>query len=499
MTSPHVASRPAHLVAAFTLAGALVTPSHAVRLDPDGRGQALIYPYFTARRLINDNPFVTAFTVINSDSSPKAVRVRFFEGKAGAQILDFNLFLGAGDVWTAGIVGVGTGGGIFSADNSCTYPPIGRNAANAISFKALYQNDGFGDSLDRTLEGFFEIVEMGRIDPASALGQSVTHNQNFSSPNASVPSCVNLPTGPAEPGGMSRPVGGLSGSASLINVNEGTDFTFDGIALSQWSDKVQWSPTGNFEPNTASVSPPVSTVLQSREDGDVMVVSRWNAGYQALSAILMTERIVNQYSVEPLIKAATDWIVTLPTKRFHVASTVADKTPFLDRLTTGPTGSAIRAEPASFLYFDREGQTPGDEICFLGPCGTYLPYVSTTLPYMANGGVTPTGLVLGGANRILYQSGGLNSAWINGWAELRFADDDFRRLIAPPGASKVINTSTGDVISATATVTYFGLPVVGFAVESYSTTGLPGVNPNVISNYGGSFVHRYQRRMKIVP
>jgi hypothetical protein len=490
---------PLRSISALTLAGALASSAHAVRLDLDGRGQVLIYPYYTARSLANGNAFVTAFSVVNSTAAPKAVRVRILEGKAGAEVLDFNLFLSAYDVWTAGIVGAGTGAGIFSKDNSCTSPAISRDASNPITLKARYIGDGFGDSLDLTLEGHFEIVEMGTIDIVSPLGQAVTHSTSYQGPNLSVPSCANLPNGPAEPGGLLRPTGGLSGSASFINVNEGTDFSIDAVVLSQWSDKVQWSASGSTEPNISSASPSVSAVVQSRADGDVLVVSRWNAGYQAVSAALMAERIVNQYTVEPEIKAGTDWIVTMPTKRFHVAGTVSDKSPFLNQSITGPTGSPIRAEPVAFLYYDREEQSPGDEICFLGPCGTYLPFVTTTLAYVANGGSTTAGLVLGGTNRSLYQSGALNSVWVNGWAELRFADLDLHRLVAPTGASKVIDTLTGDTVKSNATVTYFGLPVVGFAVESYSTTGLPGVNPNVISNYGGSFAHKYQRRIAIAP
>jgi len=41
------------------------------------------------------------------------------------------------------------------------------------------------------------------------------------------------------------------------------------------------------------------------------------------------------------------------------------------------------------------------------------------------------------------------------------------------------------------------LPIIGFAAESYSTNGLPGINPNVLSNYGGTFGHKYKRRIEV--
>ena len=44
-------------------------------------------------------------------------------------------------------------------------------------------------------------------------------------------------------------------------------------------------------------------------------------------------------------------------------------------------------------------------------------------------------------------------------------------------------------------ILYFGLPVIGFAAQTYSTTGLPGVSANVLSNYGGNFNHKYMRNI----
>jgi hypothetical protein len=52
-------------------------------------------------------------------------------------------------------------------------------------------------------------------------------------------------------------------------------------------------------------------------------------------------------------------------------------------------------------------------------------------------------------------------------------------------------------VSSGNTVTYIGLPVVGFAVQTFSNGVLPVVSPtatttNVLSNYGGNFIHKYQ-------
>jgi hypothetical protein len=66
---------------------------------------------------------------------------------------------------------------------------------------------------------------------------------------------------------------------------------------------------------------------------------------------------------------------------------------------------------------------------------------------------------------------------------------------ARAGATTVVDTATGAVQPGTA-VTYDGLPIVGFAVQSYGSFGLSG-SPNVLSNYGGRMSHRFQRRIEV--
>ena len=93
----------------------------------------------------------------------------------------------------------------------------------------------------------------------------------------------------------------------------------------------------------------------------------------------------------------------------------------------------------------------------------------------------------------------MNTNFHNGWADLSFPQDagyvGSHTLSAPALGTTIIQINTGTVVP-NQTVTYFGLPVVGLAVQSYSTTGLPGVNPNVLSNYGGNFVHKYLRDIR---
>ena len=97
-----------------------------------------------------------------------------------------------------------------------------------------------------------------------------------------------------------------------------------------------------------------------------------------------------------------------------------------------------------------------------------------------------------------FATGQLIAPWINGWAYLQLDGDSLHSLIAPAGQSTSTNLLTG-ATTGNLTAIYRGLPVVGFSAQSYSTTGLPGVNPNVLSSYGGSFMHKVTRRIDIAP
>ena len=49
----------------------------AVKLGTDGRGEVLLFPYYTTRTDSGGNAFGTLLSVVNATGSAKAVRVRF--------------------------------------------------------------------------------------------------------------------------------------------------------------------------------------------------------------------------------------------------------------------------------------------------------------------------------------------------------------------------------------------------------------------------------------
>ena len=73
--------------------------SSAVQLNPEGTGQVLIYPFYTVNNNLN-----TAYALVNTTDQAKAVKVTFRESQAGLAMLSFNVYLGAYDVWTGGLI-----------------------------------------------------------------------------------------------------------------------------------------------------------------------------------------------------------------------------------------------------------------------------------------------------------------------------------------------------------------------------------------------------------
>jgi hypothetical protein len=74
--------------------------AEAVAVNPNGLGEALIYPYYTVNPTRTLNAYNSLLSVVNTGDSVLSVKVRFLEGKNSQEVLDFNLFLSPYDVWT---------------------------------------------------------------------------------------------------------------------------------------------------------------------------------------------------------------------------------------------------------------------------------------------------------------------------------------------------------------------------------------------------------------
>ncbi len=242
--------------------------AQAVNVNPNGLGDALVYPYYTTRAVgVSDattsgNAYNSLLSVVNSTGSAKAVKVRFLEGKNSREVLDFNLFLSAFDVWTTAIIPTGTGGvtaannvgaKIITSDKSCTLPAIPSGGQDFFNYAYTGSADDKGGSgLDRTREGYVEIIEMATYASTTTTYKQITHV------NGVPPGCASVNDTQAAKD-ASPVAGGLFGGISLINVNAGTDYSTEAVALANfYTIGSNYNAAGVITPDLTQAQPPQS-------------------------------------------------------------------------------------------------------------------------------------------------------------------------------------------------------------------------------------------------
>lgn len=479
----------------------LAGSASAVHVNPDGLGQVLIYPYYTAREgatTIAAGQYNTYVSVTNTTTLPKAVKVRFIEGKNSREVLDFNLFLSPKDVWTGAVLPrsatAADGAKLVSFDKSCTYGNVAATGATGVPFSnAAYSNigasnnaDGETTSLDRTNEGYIEIMEMGVITHAG-LATTVTHVNGVATCSASV-----LETADAAGlvGYLSAPTGGLFGGATLINTATGVDYAYDAVALDNWDATVGGlgSASTSTNPSIAAGSVTTSDVFM----GGAVRSAQWTNSLDAVSASIMRNTAMNEYVMDTATASNTDWVVTFPTKRFHVVRVA--KAPFTEAFTTGGSCDAVSVD----ARYDREEQFPvtvpgtGGFSPISDPLviGAELCWESNVITFGHDGESHPAGTaskVLGSTNSYLVS---VPAAYENGWMSLGFTST----AAATTGMVPVSTTP------ATTASTYTGLPVVGFMVQDFTnSTIVTGPGAAAGAAHGGNFAHKYTRNITVTP
>ena len=463
------------LCAALAGIGALgaAGAAQAVNLNPDGLGQVLIYPYYTTRANAAGNVYNSLLSVVNSTASVKAVKVRFLEGKNSREVLDFNLFLSPKDVWTAGIVPMGTGAGIITQDKSCTLPAIPAAGKAFVNF--AYTADGAGATLDRTREGYVEIIEMATFDDSSDTAANVTHVSGVP------PGCADqtdaLAASEALPPGLTDQDGrsGIFGSMTLINVDSGTAAGEDAVALDNFSDVVLYTNAGSVQPDLTQASPPVSVLFAN----NFVYNSLWSASTaDPVSAVLMHDHIMNEYVLDSGTNSGTDWVVTMPTKRFYVANGTGTPARLFQRNFNKTDGAC---DDVDLAIYDREENTTSTPLDFSPP----PPTLSNAICWEANVITFNNSNVLGSAN-----VANIPTDFEHGWLDIGFF---------PSTVTGAVHTLPNDAtivtdIFAASTVgpaTYVGLPVVGFAVETFQNNAI--TVSGTPTTYASSFVQKGTR------
>jgi hypothetical protein len=450
--------------------------AHGVRPSHDGTGQVLLYPYYTVRDSPQGStPYNTLLSIVNGSNRGKVVKVRFREASAGAVVFEANVFLSVRDVWTAAIIPWGSGAALVSRDATCTLPGLhpsgdGTPASGAVFTPAGYADDPLGPAADRVREGFIEVLEMGSVRRDTALDDATIHI-------AGVATCALPGNDAAILADLDPPSGRLYGSATVINVQEGTSYGYDAVGLDQWSARAMYAHVG-AGPTLGDANPFVSSVI---DQGQVFI-STWSSGIDAVNAVLSANGVEVEFMREAAVAGATDVALSMPTKPLLVDSTRA-LTPFTTMLS--PDGACEIA---------RDSALDRDERVY-DPLGTYYPEL---IPYAALCWATTVhslNVDWPGITPVLGSHAGLRHAVVrdfftpepstmqSGVQLLSIDQAVAARFMIAPGATTVIDLATANVSSRQG-VTYLGLPIIGTSFVRYVNGTLSVNGSTVLSNYG---------------
>ncbi len=399
-----IAMSVATLVAGLGMAGgataSVITTGAATAevVNPGGIGHQLLVPYFTTQ-----GGNVTLLNIVNTDTvHAKALKVRFRGASNSDDVFDFQLFLSAGDVWAANIARGADGRSVLTTnDTSCTLPAkVGAGAGSSFVTARLYQTLTTDDQAGQTREGYVEIFNMADIVGGSALETAVTHVAGVppcNSGDAAATAAMNaLATDPADATaaaglGLTNPTTGLMANYTYVNVTRSGAWSGEATSITATAGTPAVASTGNivFFPQTnASVSSAVADAstadpLLRSASGPKIVASSFDlpdlstpytgavsALTQAstLSTSIATTNVINEYLTDTTIAAGTDWVFSMPTRRYNVAMdysasslstsgrvySVLTPNNYFTSANTAVVGSQICTATAGVTYRNRE-------------------------------------------------------------------------------------------------------------------------------------------------
>lgn len=482
-----------------------------------GTGHMLVVPYFSTQ---NGNS--TLLSIMNTDEvNGKAVKVRFRGAANSDDIYDFQVFLSPGDVWTAN-VSAGADGKSFltTADASCTKPA--KATLNSTPFVTTRLNPAASaeEKANHTREGYIEIFNMADIKKLATgvnLYTSIKH-KNGVAPCANIAADVlaghtgstawtdinnDKSNADLQALGMAAPTTGLAANWTIINVPKAVAWSGAAAAIEAVNSTASnalaegnivyfpQTPTaltaGQALANTADplmqgATPLVKGALYDLPDMSTpyINVAAITPSIQAarLANAIAATAVMNEYWTDPAISAATDWVFSMPTRRYAAAVNykaagvtpgsvvpaavynTANATHFAgantqmagDKLcVTGITNSPWDRE-------ERQPSTPDDVVISPSEPGAPVLFCGEASVLSFNNGAATTSGVLG-ANVAVKD---IDVGYQDGWLKLN-----------TPGA-------------AAAT----GLPVLG---QAFVSAFNPAVSEGTSGNFNMGWTHRYQR------
>lgn len=327
-----------------------------------GIGHMLLVPYFSTQ-----NGNATLLSLVNTDTvNGKAVKVRFRGAKNSDDIFDFQVFLSPGDVWTANVSQNADGrSALTTEDNSCTRP---KNVNAPFVLSRVSGNKGA-----ETLEGYVEIFNMADVKPTSNVYNVIKHNKSgvapcYAAEGADLAAWNKLSTDLADEAayadlGLVNPTTGLMANWTIMNVPKALSWSGTATAIQavvdtatntlgsgnvvyfpQQDKPVGASTVANFTADPLLVGGQVAAAQYDLPDMSTPYLKGLPAGAlapnaQALSLAnsIATMAVINEFWTEDTIMANTDWVFSMPTRRYAVAMDYKASTPNTARQNAGLT------------------------------------------------------------------------------------------------------------------------------------------------------------------
>ena len=135
---------------------------------------------------------------------------------------------------------------------------------------------------------------------------------------AGSPTCAGYRFTTAATANTTNPTGGLFGGISLINVLAGVDISENAVALDNFRTTGKYDLPGDIKPDLRNVNPPVAVVFNGA--AGVVSATGFRQNVDAVSALFMVNHVYNEFVLDAATASRTDWVLTMPTKRYYFNS-----------------------------------------------------------------------------------------------------------------------------------------------------------------------------------
>jgi hypothetical protein len=453
------------------------TQSFSVLINHKGLGEALIIPYYS----VNNNLNFLA-TITNTTGQIKAIKINFREGQHGYAALSYNVYLGAYDTWSFALLPTTSTLEGFEGQNTAFQISFDTSCAPFLvksghEFSAEHIMDG-SNHLQRTREGFVEIIEMGSNNDGSALFAAASHG------STGVPASCGTIQGfwnndwNEESGGdvnthLLPPSGGLMAEAQLIDVAQGINYSIPTIALDDFH--VDEAIT-HVHPNDSSLSLDVAKPVANLIANNTFYEVAFDTGINAVSAVLMSDQLISTYALDSAAAGKSETIYTQPTRRFYVGFNDTNATnPYnTNTLVSNCMDTSYGGITMEQVIFDRESQydfpsggtigTPPPEPPKPAICGS----VFTQSFYLPGQQAEEFSSLTQSHNSLTTTTPSISHATENGFVRTEFIDSE---------------PLVGTELDTERTLQIHGIPIIGVSLQRFTNAG---AGEGLLAQYGGA-------------